>query len=124
MTAHELIAQLASVDLDRQSTIFAYLADHFLESRLMDGSRLLDQSDMMQWLRELSHAARMAHVSQGKPPSCVRDRRVLLQTAAQTPRRPYDESCPRCGHVHQGISECGEQLGGGRICRCEMEVHA
>jgi hypothetical protein len=96
MTVAELIAQLAPVDLDRQSTIFAYLADHLLESRLMDGSRVLDASDMMMWLRELSHAARMAHASQGKPPMGVNgDRRTLRQTAEQTPRRPFDESCPR-----------------------------
>jgi hypothetical protein len=34
------------------------------------------------------------------------------------------DPCPRCGHVHQGDRECGEQIGGGRICRCEMEVPA
>jgi hypothetical protein len=30
-------------------------------------------------------------------------------------------TCPRCGHIHQGERECGEDMGGGRICRCEME---
>jgi hypothetical protein len=39
-------------------------------------------------------------------------------------RRPLDETCPRCGHIHQGDSECGEQMGGGRICRCELSVPA
>jgi|HubBroStandDraft_2_1064218.scaffolds.fasta_scaffold36907_4 hypothetical protein len=106
MTAPDLITQLALVDLDRQGTIFAYLADHFLEFRLLDGSKLSDAYDMMQWLRELSYAARMAHASQGKPPaSCVRDRRSLLQVYEQTPRsgaaaalapRPLSWKCDIC----------------------------
>lgn len=31
-----------------------------------------------------------------------------------------NDFCPRCGHVHQG-RECGEEIGGGRVCRCELE---
>jgi hypothetical protein len=30
--------------------------------------------------------------------------------------------CPRCGHVHQGEKECGEEMGANRFCRCELEV--
>ena len=33
-------------------------------------------------------------------------------------------ACPRCGHVHHEGTECGEQLGGGRVCRCEESVTA
>jgi hypothetical protein len=33
-------------------------------------------------------------------------------------------TCPRCGHIHEGASECGEDMGGGRICRCELSVPA
>lgn len=35
-----------------------------------------------------------------------------------------DVICPRCGHVHQGAVACGEDLGDGRICRCELPVPA
>lgn len=92
MTAPELIAQFAPTDLESLSlsVIFAQLADHFPECRLLDGSKLANAQDMMQWLRELSYAARIkvAHASPGKPPaSCVRDRRSLLQVYEQTPRR-------------------------------------
>jgi hypothetical protein len=38
--------------------------------------------------------------------------------------RAIDRTCPRCGHLHQGEKECGEQIGGGRICRCELDVPA
>lgn len=33
-----------------------------------------------------------------------------------------DRTCARCGHVHQGSSECGQEMGPGRICRCAMEL--
>jgi hypothetical protein len=29
------------------------------------------------------------------------------------------KTCHGCGHVHQGV-ECGQDMGGGRECRCEM----
>ena len=125
MTAREFIAQLAPVDLDRLSTVFHSLSEHTLGARLEAGRRLTDVMDFREYLEELSEAARVAHtLSQRKLPSYVRDRRVLQQLSEQTPRRPFADSCPRCGHVHQGVSECGEPMGGGRICRCEMEVHA
>ena len=39
----------------------------------------------------------------------------------RAPQARWEDTCPRCGHVHQADAECGEALGGGRICRCEFE---
>lgn len=56
--------------------------------------------------------------------------RELLKDYAFRPR-PWEISpqkatkaedyCCRCGHVHQGVGECGENMGGGGFCRCQME---
>jgi hypothetical protein len=37
-------------------------------------------------------------------------------------RANLDKTCPRCGHVHEGDSECGQFMGGGGYCRCELPV--
>jgi hypothetical protein len=37
-------------------------------------------------------------------------------------RKKLLSTCPRCGHVHQGSEECGEDLGGAGKCRCEYAV--
>jgi hypothetical protein len=37
-------------------------------------------------------------------------------------KRKLLETCPRCGHVHKEPSECGEDMGGGRVCLCEYWV--
>jgi hypothetical protein len=29
--------------------------------------------------------------------------------------------CHRCGHVHEGVSECGVDMGSGRVCPCQLE---
>lgn len=61
--------------------------------------------------------------------SCGRCRHAaIVQLASNVitpaPKGSLDRTCPRCGHVHQGSSECGQEMGPGRICRCEMEVTA
>lgn len=33
-----------------------------------------------------------------------------------------DRTCARCGHVHQDRAECGKDMGGGGICRCDTEL--
>lgn len=32
-----------------------------------------------------------------------------------------EDYCCRCGHVHQGVGECGVDMGGGGFCRCQLE---
>jgi hypothetical protein len=110
MTARDFIASLAPVDLDRQEKIFRFLAEHLYELRLSNGHPLRDSTDFRDFLFELSQGAEMADQNRPCP-------KVI-------PRGQFDDTCPRCGHVHQGSGECGEQMGGGRICRCETEVPA
>ncbi len=105
MTATEVIAKLAPVDLERLGKIFKFLGDHATELRLSSGRRLVDLTDVREYFQDLALAASFA----GSP---------------QSTARVFDSTCPRCGHVHQGVSECGELMGGGGICRCEMEVSA
>jgi len=39
-------------------------------------------------------------------------------------RRKLMKTCPRCGHIHKDVNECGEDLGGAGTCRCEYTVMA
>lgn len=121
MTARDFIASLAPVDLDRQSRIFRYLADHAFESRLRDGAPIRDVTDFRMWLAELAEAAELRKSGQSTTvsvPAEIRPCRKVMGTFGNS------DPCPRCGHVHQGSAECGEEIGGGRICRCELEVRA
>lgn len=59
MTARDFIAALAPVDLERQSKIFRYLADHAYESRLQSGTLVRDAIDFRLWLMELADAAEL-----------------------------------------------------------------
>jgi hypothetical protein len=115
MTAHDFIASLAPVDLDRQGKIFRFLAEHTYELRLSSGHPLRDSTDFRDFLFELSRGLQLAH------DLAPRENRRCPKVI---PRGQFDDTCPRCGHVHQGSGECGEQMGGGRICRCETEVPA
>ena len=120
MTARDFIASLAPVDLDRQSKIFRYLAEHAYESRLQNGTLVRDATDFRMWLAELAEAAAEvpSRSTVASVPPTIRPCREVMSTFA------LSDPCPRCGHVHQGVAECGEEIGGGRICRCELEVRA
>jgi hypothetical protein len=108
MTAKEAIANLRATGADDPVEYFLYLANHVHEARLTNGSRLNDAIDIALWLTELAEAIRV--------PS--------LDLAEIESKRRADLTCPRCGHIHEGDRECGAFIGGGRICRCEMEVSA
>lgn len=82
------------------------LADRVFDAQLEDGSYLPEPSKTSTWIRQLLKAARIPP----KPRSAVR------------PPQPRWDTCPRCGHVHGGIGQCGMEMGGGGLCRCEMEV--
>jgi hypothetical protein len=108
MTARELVSQFRFRDQSLSGTeeFFLYLANHVYEARLSDGQRLNDGTDFAMFLRELADAL------EGK----------LLRPFGSSVA--HHATCPRCGHVHEGISECGIEIGGGRICRCELSVPA
>jgi hypothetical protein len=107
MRAKEFIASICPVDPQETSVMFFYLAEHVREAQLDDGRHLCLVADFADWLHELAEAS-------------------IAKAVANNPRmvvlRPIDRTCPRCGHVHQRAYECGEDMGGGRICRCEMAV--
>jgi hypothetical protein len=110
MIAKELIANIRGRALGAGAgprDLFNYLADQVYEARLADGQRLLDATDFKAWLRELAEASTLPQP--GLP--------------ASQARRLHD-TCPRCGHIHEGGFECGAEMGGGRICRCELGVPA
>lgn len=107
MTARDFIAKLAPEELDRLSGMFRHLAEHITEARLSTGLRLIDLTDVRAYFYELASAADFFDSPQGR-----------------AMRHSVDSTCPRCGHVHQGSAECGQEIGGGRICRCELEVRA
>jgi hypothetical protein len=94
--------------------IFHALADSVYEARLAGGQRLCDASDFAAWLRELAEETRV----HGLPASDSAGDGTCPKVMRES-RRSIDDTCPRCGHVHQHDSECGEQMGGGRVCRCD-----
>lgn len=79
------------------------LAEDVHRIELADGQHINDQIDFSALLREIE---------------AVIDHEEMQRTV------PVSRVCPRCGHVHQGDSECGQEMGPGRICRCELEVPA
>jgi hypothetical protein len=105
MTARDLVSQFRPLSLPSTEEFFLYLANHVYEARLSDGQRLNDATDFAMFLRELADA---------------------IESNGPRPFRPVPAhaTCPRCGHVHEGVSECGIEIGGGRICRCELSVPA
>ena len=122
MNAQQMIGALRSIarqippSSHRADLLFRFLADNVCMARLNSGARVLDQIDFAQWLRELADASL---TSSGRScPSGVGGRPIQGYFEIR------DRTCPRCGHVHQGSAECGEEIGGGRICRCELEVPA
>ena len=109
MTAQEAISNLRASNAELPVEYFLYLAAHACELRLTNGMRLNDVTDFKAFLLELAEATK---------PTIAR----ALGTVPPQPR--WNNNCPRCGHVHEEVSECGMKLGGGRVCRCDMEASA
>jgi hypothetical protein len=127
MTAQDFISKLAPAELERMGLIFELLSIRIPDAELVNGSHLRDASDFMAFLLELSAAAKLANVRGpmqfGPPYRSLRSQQERWQRENKSPTvRLVEETCPRCGHVHEGSAECGFDIGGGRICHCEMEV--
>lgn len=105
MKPREFVAIVPSSALIDPAEFLLFMASRAHELLLEDGQRLNDLTDFTTCLLEISRA---------------------LQGWNNGPSRPIavDRTCPRCGHVHEGDNskECGFDIGGGRRCRCEMEV--
>ena len=128
MTPAELIRQIRPLSLAEKLDV---LADHALIVK-RNGHVLFNIDDFTGWLHDLAEEARHPSVPQSggeKPGEVFLDklRSGELPTAPfgnAAPKPPEHKHCPRCGHIHEGVRECGADMGGGRICRCEMEVAA
>lgn len=122
MKPYELLADLPQGPGDSHENILflrlvlRYLADHVYQAELNSGARLSDPINVRQWLEELASATRpeTSDVTEGQATPEFRTR-LRVTGRVQEP-----EVCHRCGHTHQG-RECGEDIGGGRKCRCELE---
>lgn len=113
MNGRELIGQLNLVEIDKRvfaQQLVLLLARNIHDATLKSGKPLTDRIDFEMFLSEVADAAapHVPHV----PPQARWSRR----------EEATDQTCPRCGHIHQGSAECGIDIGGGRICRCELAV--
>jgi hypothetical protein len=104
MTSTDAICAMRSLGLlaEDPRPFLLFLASHYAELRLKNGQRLLDASDWQQFFLEMVDAWKATSVS---------NKVVSISLV-----------CHRCGHQHEGDRECGVDCGGGRLCRCEMEV--
>jgi len=94
--------------------IFRQLHDNLPMLKLRNGAHVRDVPDVMELCREM--------IDLLSPPKPAQ---VGVFTAGSARERfPFEATCPNCGHVHFEEDECGEQLGGGRVCRCERKVVA
>lgn len=103
---------------DRARCFFYMLADSVPIARLNNGCRLIDGTDFIAWLRELGDAAKRLEDGESACPSGAK---ILPINSFM---ELGDSRCPRCNHLHQGVVQCGFDLGGGRLCRCELPVPA
>lgn len=130
MTAVEMVIHLRHLARKGQipsgQAMFDYLADHMHLARLSSGGRLLDASDFKQFLRELGEAS--APRLQHKPIARIDHVRTWPSGGNALLVHDFsgaaEQRCPRCSHVHQGVTQCSTDLGDGRICRCELPVPA
>jgi hypothetical protein len=117
MKAYDTIRRFRAQVVDRsgdprtallQIRLFLFhLADAADFAQLADGKRLRDGLDFTAWLRELE--------------ACV------VLELERDPRldglKVVGKFCHACGHVHQD-RECGKDMGGAGVCKCDVEVVA
>jgi len=128
MTATELISNLRALGLQDAHVVFRHIADNLCKLRLANGREIEDRFDCKELLCELAEAARVLDLSSGTEVSVTAGGGTRPKVLSPAPQRRYDSrhdpTCPRCGHVHEGIGECAMYMGNGRYCRCELEVPA
>jgi hypothetical protein len=128
MNAEQFVADMplgpgdARANLLHARLLIAYLADHVYTAELANGARVLDASDFKAFCCEAVEVIRkVARLADGPELPTLRSAQKQLPPPGQ---RRYDPTCNRCGHVHEGVGECGMFMGNGRFCRCEMELTA
>lgn len=53
-------------------------------------------------------------------PSYLANREQLHLNGSHAPMAK--DPCPRCGHMHEGVQECGVEIAKDRVCHCEREA--
>jgi hypothetical protein len=119
MKAYDTIRRFRAQVLDRsgdprtallQIRLFLFhLANAADFAQLADGKRLRDCLDFTAWLRELE--------------ACVVLELEAEQPGAVPVLKVVGKYCHACGHVHQD-RECGKDMGGAGVCKCDVEVVA
>jgi hypothetical protein len=125
-TAQQFAYRLRAQGQQDANVIFAQIAEGFFGFRLKTGHRVFTLDDAVQFLYELAEAVKLSEFPEGTvfPPSAKVHQMPERSTRPPEQKRWHEEVCPRCEHIHQGLIECGERLGGGRTCRCELPVPA
>ena len=101
MNVEETVIKLRADGAIEPIEIFLFLANHAHELRTADGQRMNDATDFTAFLRELADAL----------------------APAKQPKLACHDTCPRCGHIHQGEEECGMFMGAtAGFCRCEVQA--
>jgi hypothetical protein len=137
MTLSDILSDLPLGPGDRREQLLqfrlqmAYLADHVYSAELADGGRVRDAMDFVQLLRDLADETRKVlqipdntKVSAGAGNGTCRTVTRPAQPRWNEGSGFHDPTCPRCGHVHEGVGECGVSMGKDRLCRCDLEVSA
>lgn len=125
MTARELLSDLRRMGPQSLEVLFTYLANHWYEFRLENGT-LVRHSDAIgarEFLLECAAAAKLSPDVESTEVSIAAGSRPRPQVIRQEQPR-WDRTCHNCGHVHEGEEECGVFMGGGGYCKCEEGVRA
>ena len=117
MTTVELIADYLHLGPQDLNVLLQFIADHLYELRLSNGAYLYDGTDFKQAFVEMAEELRKANRT--KVPWMVNQRPCPKVTNTH---RSWSDTCPRCGHIHEGEMECGASMGKDRLCRCDLEV--
>ena len=110
----------------RSRILLLVLAQCIYDARLENNMRVLDASDMKEWLLELAAWCLCPALPSNALPAMAAPENAAPENsgiAGQIFTFPLlHATCPGCGHLHEGDGECGSYIGSGKFCRCEKEV--
>jgi len=118
-----LVLNLCALGQQDGCVVFAYIAEHYYELALSNGSPLAytDVTGHKQFWEEVAEAAKVSGFSPSTP---VQAPTGFGTSPKVTPRPRWDRSCPDCGHEHEDRTECKKYLGEGKFCQCESRATA
>jgi hypothetical protein len=106
LNAKDLVSTLRSKGPQDLNVIFQFLADNLYHLNLRTRLKVFTLGDVKGFLEECADEASPSRFPDSTKGSISAD------------------ACPRCGHVHEGVIECGFEYSPGRICRCELDATA